>query len=152
MLNRGSQILAAWCLVNCLPGIASLIFILTGRHAPGLRMRFSAADVTGIEPSALATVDGLAVIANTLIAVYCVSAFFIVWNALRKGQQWALWVLMAGTASVQVAGYAADMAYFFGQNLLVLNISSLWLVVGFSFCVRDLKKRPVQTQAFTFAK
>src|SRR6185312_17300372 len=104
------------CVLNGLPGVGSLLYLVTGRHAPGLMMRFTAAEIPGIEARALATIDGLAVIANTLIAVYCATALLIVRSALARGERWALWALAGGAFALQLASYAVDALYFENKN------------------------------------
>jgi len=77
MLKIGTWILSGWCVLNMLPGLGSLVFIAAGHHAPGLRMLFSPDEVRTIEARAVATVDGLAVLANALIVVYGATAFVL---------------------------------------------------------------------------
>src|SRR5262245_2311344 len=107
MLKHGTWILSGWCLLNLLPGLGSLLFIAAGHHAPGLRMLFSPDEVRTIPTRAVATVDGLAVLANALIVAYCATAFVLVRKCLAQGQRWAFWTLAVGTAALQVASYAA---------------------------------------------
>ena len=57
-------------------------------------------EVAGIEARALATVDGLAILLNTLIVVYCASLFMVV----RR----ALWTVAGEALALQLAGYIAD--------------------------------------------
>ena len=141
MLKKGAMILSVWCLLNILPGVGSLLFISFGNHAPGLRMQFTVEEIPTLDVRTLATADGLATLLNTLIAVYCASAFFIIRRCLVKGERWSFFVLALGTLSIQIAGYVSDGFFFMGKNTLVLNISSLLLLVGFGLSAAEMFKK-----------
>lgn len=134
MYTRGIQILSAWFILNMLPGIGSLVHLALGKHAPGLLMLFQPDEIPGIEARALATVDGLATIANTLIATYCLTGLFIVRHSLVRKELWAFNTLALGTLAIQVAAYASDTLFFEGKNLMVIHASSLLLILGFGLC------------------
>jgi hypothetical protein len=104
-------------------------------------MLFAADEVRTIEARAVATVDGLAVLANALVVAYCATAFVLVRKCLAQGQRWTFWTLAVGTAALQVASYAADSIFFGRKNLLVTNVSSLLLVVGFALTATALFKK-----------
>ena len=124
LFNRGIQVLTLWCILNALPGIGSLVYLALGKHAPGLRMLHTDTEIPLIEPRTLATVDGLAVIANTLIAVYCLTALMIVRKALARHDHWALPTLWFGHIGVQLAAIVSDFTYFGGKNVLPILVSS----------------------------
>jgi hypothetical protein len=145
MLKKGALVLSAWCWLNVLPAVASLLFIAQGKHAPGLKMLFTSEEVSGIENRALAMVDGLAVLLNTLIAVYCVSCFFVVRMAILKCQRWAFFVFVIGALILQAVCYLSDRSFFLGKNTLVIHLSSLLLLIGFGLCgIEIFKKKPNQ--------
>jgi hypothetical protein len=129
----GANVLSAWCLLNVLPGLGSLVFIFLGNHAPALRMLFAANEIGSLDARALAAIDGLAVLGNTLIVVYFGTAFFVIRRCLFGGQRWSLIVLAVGVSVLQVSGYVTD-GFFHGKNMLALNTSSLILLVGFGLC------------------
>lgn len=141
MLKNGTIVLSVWCFLNALPGCFSLVILALGKHAPGLRMLFTEDEITRIEPKALATIDGLALIANTLISVVCLLILCIALKCLRAGQRWALHVLLAACASLQIASYLSDALYFRGQNLLAVNVSSAVLLVAFCLCAAGISDR-----------
>jgi hypothetical protein len=135
----GANVLSAWCLLNVIPGLGSLIFILLGKHAPALRMLFAADEIGALDGRALAATDGIAVLLNSIIVVYSGTAFFVVRRCLLTGQRWSFIVLAAGVSVLQVAGYVSDH-FFQGKNILALNISSLILLVGFGLCAWGASK------------
>ena len=139
----GVHVLSAWALLNILPALAALVLLALGQHAPGLRMLFAVEEIAVVEARALATVDGLAVLANTLIVVYCGTIFFLLRRCLLRGQRWSFFVLAGGLLAIQIAGYVLDHSFFRGQNLWLLNLSSLILLAGFGLCARGLFTVPL---------
>lgn len=126
-----STVLLIWCGLNALPGTGSLLFILLGHHAPAFRMLFSADEVSALDSRVLATTDGIAIIANTLIVVFCATAFVVIRRCLLGKQTWSFVVLSSGAAALQVAGYVSD-GFFRRQNTWVLRSSTAVLVIGFA--------------------
>ena len=137
MLKSGAMILSVWCLLNILPGVGSLLFIFLGNHAPALRMLFTVEEIRTLDARALAVADGLAILLNTLIVVYCGLVFLVIRKCLLKRERWSFFALATGILILQTAGYISDR-FFLGKNFLVLNISSLVLLVGFGLCAREL--------------
>jgi len=147
--RHGVLVLSAWCLLNMVTGVGSLVFIFLGRHAPALQYLFTAEQVAAMAPGILAATDGVATLANTLIVVYCATALALVRRSLPKEEPWALVVLALGLLVVQVAGYVTDHAFFLGKNLLALHGSSLVILVGLGLCARGvfLRRRIPTSQA-----
>jgi hypothetical protein len=145
MLKSGAMILSIWCLLNILPGVGSLLFIFLGNHAPALRMLFTVEEIRTLDARALAVADGLAILVNTLIAVYCGLVFHVIRKCLLKRERWSFFVLAAGILILQAAGYISDR-FFLGKNFLVLNISSLVLLAGFGLCARELFTRTIHSK------
>jgi hypothetical protein len=108
MLRKGGVILSVWCWLNVLPAVASLFFIAQGRHAPALRMRFAADEIPPLDSRVLSVVDGLGTLLNTLIAIYCITCFFLVRMFIVKGHRGALWVFALGAAAIQTASYVVS--------------------------------------------
>ncbi len=145
MLKKGVLVLSVWCWLNVVPAGASLLFIAQGKHAPGLKMRFVPEEVSGIESRALAVIDGLATLLNTLIAVYCVTVFFLIRKSLLARQRWSFFVFAIGASVLQMACYLADQVFFLSRNTLVIHLSSLLLVMGFGLCAVEIfRKEPNQ--------
>jgi len=137
MLKIGAMILSGWCLLNILPGVGSLLFIWRGNHAPALRMLLTGEEIRTLDARALAAIDGLAILLNTLIVVYCGLVLLVIRKCLLKRERWSFFVLATGALILQAAGYISDRL-FTGRNFLVLNLSSLILLVGFGLCVHEL--------------
>jgi|GEM_PF-2815740 len=137
----GITILSIWCVLNLLPGLGSVAFIALGHHAPALRYLIPVGEIATLDPRALAAIDGIALIANTLIAVHCALALMVVRRALARGERWALVVLVAGFATLQLASYLSDRVYFGGKNAIAVHASSVILVLGLGMCVRGLSER-----------
>lgn len=142
MLKPGALILSVWCWLNVLPAVASLVSIASGKHAPGLSMRFAPEEIPAIESRALAMVDGLATLLNALIAVYCITCFVVVRKSLLKAERWSLVTFAIGALIIQVACYASDRLFFLSKNALVIHASSLVLLTGFILCVMGIQKKP----------
>ncbi|HEY3755916.1 MAG TPA: hypothetical protein VGL42_07185 [Opitutaceae bacterium] len=119
----------------------SLWFIACRKHAPGLMMRFKPAEIPGIENRALAMIDGLGLLLNTLIAVYCVTCYFVIRRCLARRQRWAFFLLAIGALLIQAACYLADGNFFLNKNTLVLHASSILLATGFILCAIEIFKR-----------
>jgi len=130
--------LSAWCWLNVLPAVVSLLFIAQGKHAPGLKMRFAPAEIPGIESRALATVDGLATLLNTLIVVYCITCFFVVRRSLLQRERWSFFAFAIGALVMQSASYLSDSSFFLSKNSLVIHASCLLLVTGFGLCALEI--------------
>jgi hypothetical protein len=101
-------------------------------------MRFASNEISGVESRALAMIDGLATLLNTLIAVYCLTCFFVVRRSLLKRQRWAFFVFAIGALILQAACYLSDRIFFLGKNTLVIHISSLLLLTGFGLCAAEI--------------
>ena len=135
MLPLGTRILQAWCFLNALPGVACLVAIALGRHAPGLRMHFGEEEIALIESRALRTIDGIAVIGNSLIVVVCLLMAVIAQKGLLRRQTWALPTLAGSAVLIQLAAIGSDS--FFGfQNLIAIAISSALLIVELTISAR----------------
>jgi uncharacterized membrane protein YjjP (DUF1212 family) len=101
-------------------------------------MRFKPAEVPGIENRALAMIDGLGMLLNTLIAVYCVTCFFVIRESLARGQRWSFFALSIGALLIQAACYLADRSFLLSKNTLLIHASSLLLVTGFLLCAKEI--------------
>ena len=137
MLRKGAWILSAWCVLCALPCMGSLVFIALGKHAPGLRMRFTVQEIPQLDARTLATVDGFATLLNSLIIIYCASIFFLIRRSLLKGERWSVFVVAVGTGLIQIICYLSDHFFFLGKNTLTLNLSSAVLLLGFGFVYRQ---------------
>ncbi len=140
MLKKGSWILQAWCVINAIPGLACLVFIALGHHAPGARMLFTPDEIPGIEARALATIDGLAVLGNALIVGVCGLSLMLIRRALAKKERWAFNTLLLSLLFIQAMGYWSD-AHFGFKNLIALNVSSAWLALGLGMCAREVFRK-----------
>lgn len=140
-MKTGANLLSVWCVLNIVPCIGALIYLSLGKNAPAFQMLFEEAEVALLDPRAIATTNGLAIILNTLVISFSVLAFFVIRWSLMKYETWAYYTLAAVIGGLQVSGYVADVQ-FQNQNFMILNISSLVLVVGFSLCGVSLLKGP----------
>src|SRR5262245_9270638 len=145
MLKMGAMILSGWCLVNILPGVGSLLFIFSGNHAPALRLLFTVEEIQMLDARSLSAVDGLAILLNILIVLYCSLVFLVIRKCLLRKEGWSFFVLAGGILILQAGGYISDR-FFMGKNILVLNISSLVLLVGFGLCARELFKKSTRSK------
>ena len=136
--------MSAWCWLNVLPGVGSLTFIAMGKRAPGLRMRFASEEIGSIESRAPSTVDGLATLLNALIAINCVTFFFVVRKSVLRKERWSLFTLGFGALILQAIACVSDHFFFLSKNTLVINVSSVLLLTGFGLSVIGLLKNKVE--------
>lgn len=135
--GKGKIILSVWFFINILPAIGSLLFISFGKHAPALQTLFTQEEIQTLDLRLLATIDGLAILLNTLIVLYCSLALFVLIKHSLKAPKWTFVFLATGSLLLQTAGYTFDH-FLEGKNFLILNISTFILLIGFSFWSHDL--------------
>ena len=130
MLRIGAILLSLWTGLNLALALGILfMMLLMGKNAPCLLILYGATQGAGMDPRALATINGLAVLLNACAAAICGLSLAVIWMALRRASRWAFWSLLICLTFLQVAGFASDS--FFQHKNLVANIgSSLLLLAG----------------------
>lgn len=136
----GIVFLTIWSGFNFLLAVG-IIFVMTVFHenAPGLRILFESESIPLIEPNALATVNGLAILFNACAASFCFLVLFLIWTELKSGkkQNQILAVLALAMGFLQGFGFVSDS--FFGHKNLGLNLlSTSILLIGLGFSKRGL--------------
>lgn len=139
MFQIGIRILLAWCYLNILPGIVSLVHIAIGRHAPAFQYLFRADEISNLDPRVLATTNGIAIVANMLIIVFLGLKIFVVQKSLQNKEKWAFKVLIFLTILVQSAAYWSDVQ-FGSKNVLIIHASTVWLIVAYSMIGYNLRE------------
>ena len=134
-INKGTLVLQVWCVANIFPAVFSLFYIAVGKHAPALQMTHSDQEIVNLSAKVLATIDGLGVMVNTLILVYCISSFFIIFQIKQTKKASYLAIFVVSVSLVQIAGYVSDWLFYEGQNVYLLHLSSLILLVGIMLCI-----------------
>jgi hypothetical protein len=100
-----------------------------GINAPSLFILFSKSEISGLDPKALATINGLAIFANGCAAAFCVMALTLTWRGLKYGKVWCIRLLVLCAVPLQALGFASD-SYFRHQDLIANLVSSTLLLVG----------------------
>lgn len=129
-LKIGGTLVSVWTGFNLLLAVAILIAITAfGRNAPGLSILLTDEEIQQLHPNVLATMNGIAVLANACIAALCMLALVVTRTALQVRARWALWSLAGALGGVQTFGYVSD-AYFGHRNLVANLVSTAVLGVG----------------------
>ncbi len=112
MLRVGAVILTFWAGVRLLLALGILaMLLLFGKNAPVLLVLFGDTQGSGVDASALATINALAVLCNAAIAALAVLSLAVIWCALVRRAAWAVW-------SIAVCVFLLQGASFFSDALL----------------------------------
>jgi hypothetical protein len=129
MLRAGAILLSLWTGFNLALALGILFMMLAlGKNAPCLILLFGKMQAAGMEPRALATINGLAVVFNGCAAAICGLSLSIIWVALRRRARWAFWSLAICLGFLQAAGFASDS--FFHYKDLAANVGSSVLLLS----------------------
>ncbi len=142
MLRAGCVALSLWLLLNLVPSAIIVVRTLTGDgHTPALYMLLDQAEVDALDERVLATLDSIAVYANSTNVALALLALAVVWLALAQRSVWAFWVLLLGFSCSFCAGIAADavVGFVFPE---VNALSGLILVAGFGFSALGIFRDP----------
>ena len=130
MLRVGAILLTVWTGFNLALALCILFAVLMlGKNAPALVILYGDTHATGMDPRALATINAFAVIFNACAAAICALSLAVVWFALVRKAQWALWSLAGSISFLQAAGFASD-SFFHHKDLLANVASSSLLLLG----------------------
>jgi hypothetical protein len=118
MLRAGAIILTFWTGLKLAIslGILFMLFVL-GKNSPALIVLYGDAQGKGLDPRALATINGLAVVANASIAALSILSLAVIWGALIKRAVWAFWSLAAALLFLEVVRWVGESLYY-QENLL----------------------------------
>ena len=135
-------LLSLWTGLNLVLALGILfLMLLMGRNAPCLIILYGDTQGTGIDPRALATINGLAVLFNACAAAICGLSLSVIWMALRRASRWAFWSLTICLGFLQAAGFASD-AFLQNKNLLANIGSSLLLLSGIGSAAVGIFRKP----------
>jgi hypothetical protein len=138
-LKIGTAVLSIWSVLNALPGLGSVAYILLGHHAPAFMYLFTPVEIGTLDSRVLATTDGVALLLNTLIVSFCILSFFVIRFLFAQPSKKIFWALLVSILIAQIAAFAAD-SYFGNQNILANIFSTLLLCIGFSFAAQGIFK------------
>src|SRR4051812_34211505 len=143
MLRTGAILISLWTGFNLLLALGILFMLLVlGKNAPCLLILYGDIRAIGMDPRALATINGLAVVFNACAVAICALSLAVIWLALIKREVWAFWSLAGSLLFLQAAGFASDS--FFGHKNLVANIiSSSLLLLGFAAAAANLFRKSI---------
>lgn len=132
MLRTGAILLSLWTGFNLVLALSILFMVLVlGKNAPCLLILYDDIRAVGMDPRALATINGLAVVFNGCAAAICALSLAVIWVPLVRGATWAFWALAGSLLFLQAVGFASD-SFFAHKNLVANVISSSLLLLGFA--------------------
>jgi hypothetical protein len=119
MLRAGVLILTLWMGFRLLVALSILFKLLVlGKNSPALIILYGTMQGTGLDPRALATINGLAVVANASIAALSILSLVVIWSALMRRAVWAFWSLAGSLLFVEVVRWAGEYFFYRQGNLL----------------------------------
>ena len=132
MLRTGAILLSLWTGFNLVLALSILFMVLVlGKNAPCLLILYDDIRAVGIDPRALATINGLAIVFNGCAAAICALSLAVIWVPLVRGATWAFWALAGSLLFLQAGGFASD-SFFAHKNLVANVVSSSLLLLGFA--------------------
>ena len=130
MLRTGAIILTFWAGFKLTISLGILFMLLgLGKNSPALLALFGDAQGNGLDPRALATINGLAVVANASIAALSILSLAVIWGALMKRAVWAFWSLAVALLFLEVVRWVGESLYY-QENLLEDAVTLLPTVAG----------------------
>ena len=142
MLRAGAILLSIWTGLNLVLALGIFFMLLVlGKNAPALLILYGDLQATDMDPRALATINGLAVVFNACAAAICRLSLSVIWAALRRAAPWAFWSLVICLGFLQAAGFASD-SFFHHKNLLANVGSALLLLSGIGFAAVGVFRKP----------
>jgi hypothetical protein len=128
MLRLGCIVLSVWTGFQLLLALGIVIAMtVLGHHAPALTILFLPNEP--IETRALATIDSLAILGNSLIVAYCAAILVMTWAGVRRGVRWAFFAVAGSLLFVQFAGFTSDVPLG-GRDLKLNLVSTALLLAG----------------------
>jgi hypothetical protein len=118
MLRVGAIILTIWTGLKLAVSLGVLFMLLVlGKNSPALVILYGDAQGKGLDARALATINGLAVVANASIAALSILSLIVIWAALARGAVWAFWSLATALLFLEVVRWLGE-SFFYQENLL----------------------------------
>jgi hypothetical protein len=119
MLRAGAIILTVWTGLKLVIALGILFMLLMlGKNSPALLILYSDAQGKGLDPRALATINGLAVVANASIAALSILSLIVIWAALVRRAVWAFWSLASTLLFVDIVRWLGESFFYHRGNLL----------------------------------
>jgi len=125
MLRAGAIILTVWTGLKLAISVGVLFMqLVLGKNSPALIILYGNAQGSGLEPRALATINGLAVVANASVAALSILALVVIWAALVRRAVWAFWSLAGALLFVDVVRWIGE-SFFYRQGSLLADAATL---------------------------
>ena len=130
MLRAGAILLTVWTGLKLAISLGVLFMLLVlGKNSPALLILYGDAQGKGLDPRALATINGLAVVANASVAALSILSLVVIWVALVRGAVWAFWSLAIALLCLEVVRWVGESLYY-QENLLEDAVTLLPTVAG----------------------
>jgi hypothetical protein len=118
MLRVGAIILTIWTGLKLAISLGVLFMLLVlGKNSPALVILYGDAQGKGLDARALATINGLAVVANVSIAALSILSLIVIWAALVHRTVWAFWSLATALLFFEVVRWLGESFFYQGSLL-----------------------------------
>ena len=125
MLRAGAILLTVWIGLKLAISVGVLFMLLVlGKNSPALVILYGDAQGKGLDPRALATINGLAVVANASVAALSILSLVVIWVALVRGAVWAFWSLAGTLLLLDVVRWIGE-SFFYHQGSLLGDATEL---------------------------
>lgn len=118
-----------------------LAMVFFGQNAPGIYLLLDKAAVDSLDARAVATINAMGILLNTVIAAFCALVLVVTWLRVTKKEHWAFWSVAATLGVVQLSGFASDV-YLGNMNFVANIVSTLILFIGLALAGRDVLRKP----------
>ena len=125
MLRAGAILLTVWTGLKLAISVGVLFMLLVlEKNSPALIILYGNAQGRGLDPRALATINGLAVVANASVAALSILSLVVIWVALVRGAVWAFWSLAGTLLLLDVVRWVCE-SFFYHQGSLLGDAAEL---------------------------
>lgn len=119
----GKALLTVWIGFNLLLAL-SIVVSMTFFHtnAPAVHLLFDTSSLSTLDPRALATINSLAILMNSVITAFCFMCLMLIWNKRLIEERSLFWTVVSCLTFVQLAGFLSDS--YLGNSNFMLNLIS----------------------------
>ncbi len=134
MLRAGALLLTLWMGFKLVVALSILFMLLVlGKNSPALIVLYGSMQGAGLDPRALATINGLAIVANASVAALSILSLVVIWSALMRRAVWAFWSLAGSLLFVEVVRWVGEW-FFYREGTLLADAAVLLPVLAGLAC------------------
>ena len=146
MLRAGAILLTIWTGLKLTIALGILFMLLVlGKNSPALLILYGDAQGKGLDPRALATINGLAVVANASVAALSILSLVVIWVALVRGARWAFWSLAATLLFLDVVRWVGESLFYHEGTLLGDTATLLPTLAGITCAAIGIFRKSIRT-------